>query len=621
MSAAARSSTTPADRVTCEHSARCGGCPLIDLTYGAQLEAKGKHVASALALYPALAGVEVSPVEPADPITGYRTRAKLVVGPAGELGLYTRAGRHEVVDIPGCRVLAPVLAAVAAELRKRIAAAMREGGPLAPATPGSRGALRAVDLREVRGGEGPAAALVTWVFDRERAPDQKTLEGAAADLRRALPVVAGVAANFQHPDAAQILGSETLHLAGARSAPDRLGASVHLASFGSFVQAHRAQAAKIHDVVAKAAARSGPAPRVLDLYGGSGAIALGLAARGARVVLVESFGPAAKRAAEAAEQQHLALEVLREDAGRAVELLAQRSERFDAAVLNPPRRGATPAAREGLAQIAPDTIIYVSCDPETLARDLARFAALGYRAVKVQPFDMIPLTAEVEVVAVLTRGAPPAPRVLYEDAAIVVVDKDPHEPVAPDAGAQVCLTDRVRALPGGANVRAILTLDADASGIVVFARDADHAGPWSKALASPDARVEFVVAVRGILRAKGSIVRPLRGTGRPKPPRVRYVRTSVVGGHSVARVTTDTPGTEAIRAHLASVGHPVLGDTRRGDRATNKHFAEKVGLDRAFVQRARVELLHPDTGQPLVVDSPLPGDLSAVTDRLARSSR
>src|SRR5271156_513365 len=83
---------TNGDHVRCEHAARCGGCPLIDRTYPEQLALKRQAVTSALAPYPSLGNVQTAAVEPADPIVGYRTRAKLVVGPGGELGLYAQGG-------------------------------------------------------------------------------------------------------------------------------------------------------------------------------------------------------------------------------------------------------------------------------------------------------------------------------------------------------------------------------------------------------------------------------------------------------------------------------------------------------------------------------------------------
>ena len=128
---------------------------------------------------------------------------------------------------------------------------------------------------------------MTLVVQRSRAAPLDALRAAAERLMTELPEVLGVSVNFHEGEAPQILGAETVLLAGAASARDLIGASTHLATYGSFVQAHRGQAARVHAVLAESlgltragADRAGA--RILDLYGGSGAIALGLAAVGAK---------------------------------------------------------------------------------------------------------------------------------------------------------------------------------------------------------------------------------------------------------------------------------------------------------------------------------------------------
>src|SRR5436190_19630903 len=106
----------PSHTVTCPHAAKCPGCPLIALDYPDQLQEKHKRVSSTLAPFSELAASHIPEVAPADPITEYRSRAKLVVD-RGSIGLFER-GSHRVVDIPGCRVLDPAVARVAARLRQ-----------------------------------------------------------------------------------------------------------------------------------------------------------------------------------------------------------------------------------------------------------------------------------------------------------------------------------------------------------------------------------------------------------------------------------------------------------------------------------------------------------------------
>ena len=624
-------------RIECDHGHRCGGCPLLDQPYDAQLTRKRARVAGALGRYRALASVVVEPVVPADPVVGYRTRAKLIVGPDGAIGLFATGGGHQVVDIPRCRVLAPALAHVADELRARVGAAAGPGGPLAPfdaaeadaanatGATGGTGALRAIDLREVRDGpdERSARVLVTLVVERSRARDLAALRAAAVELLAAVPLVIGVAVNFHEGKTPQILGAETAPLAGITNAPDRVGRSQHLATFGSFVQAHRGQTAHVHGLLVDAIAAVGAgrthpaaeAPRVLDLYGGSGAIGLALAAAGAKVTLVESFAPAVEQVAAAARAQGLTVDAVCSDVAEALAARVpdERARpagsdgpaRFDAVVVNPPRRGTSPKVREAIARLQPPVVAYVSCDPLTLARDLAHLARLGYAAGVVRPIDMIPLTDEVETVAILGRAPIPPADVLHQDDELLVVDKAPHEPAVPQGEYAGSLLARVRRIAGAEHAVPLQRPDVATSGAALFARRAVLVARWERALAGDRAQAIHLVAARGVTAATG------RAEG------LEYRRLAVVSGHSLLRVVgpIDPRRAPAIRKRLAAIGHPVLGDDRHGHPATNRHFAEKFGLDRAFVHCARLDVVPPGASAPLVVEAPLPGDLLAVLER------
>jgi 23S rRNA (uracil1939-C5)-methyltransferase len=439
----------------------------------------------------------------------------------------------------------------------------------------------------------------------------------------ACPDVAGVAVNFHEGDAPQILGAETVLLHGAAFAHDRVGRSLHRATYGSFVQAHRGQAERVHQLIHQAIGldRSGrdPAPAVLDLYGGSGAIALGMAAMGARVHLVESFAPAAAQAKSAAEEQGLALTAEPADVASALQNLARGSSKFDAVVLNPPRRGISATAREWLARLGAPLLVYVSCDPDTLARDLDHLSRLGYAPSSIRPFDMIPLTEEVETVAILRRAAPPLPRVAFEDEEVIIVDKSPHEPTAPQGDYSDSLLARVRRIPHAENAVTVHRIDVGTSGLVIFARRPELASRWQEALVSASTRKIYVAATRGVTPVKGAITRELREDGKLYPARTRYRRLAVAGGHSVLRVIPEQGRTHQVRRHLAAIGHPVLGDDRYGHGPTNRFFEEKNGLDRTFLHCVRIEIDHVGTGSRLVVEAPLPGDLRSVLERVSGS--
>lgn len=441
---------------------------------------------------------------------------------------------------------------------------------------------------------------------------------AAEAVRAASPRVLGVAANLRAQSAPQVLGPETTVLSGVGEARDRMGRAWQVVSHGSFVQAHRGQAARIHELLASEIGQEADGglagKRILDLYGGSGAIGLSLAASGAELAMVESFAPAADGARRAAEEQGLAgVRIFAGDAGEGAAQLAAEGLRFDAVVANPPRRGLAPEVRATIARLDPEVVAYVSCDPDTLTRDMGHFARLGYAAAHVQPFDMIPLTEEVESVAVLRRAPKPAPRILYEDDDVLVIDKPPHEPTTPQGEHAVSLLERVRSLLDLPTATPVHRLDIGTSGLLIIARRPDLVAPWKRALAS--GRKIYLAAVKGITKAKGTIARPLREGGRMLPSRTRYRRLAILSGHSLVRVLPEEGRTHQIRRHLQGIGHPVLGDERYGHLPSNRHFLEKYGLDRSFLHCVRLELESPRSGTPLIVESPLPGDLRGVLER------
>jgi RluA family pseudouridine synthase len=264
--------------------------------------------------------------------------------------------------------------------------------------------------------------------------------------------------------------------------------------------------------------------------------------------------------------------------------------------------------------------VYVSCEPATLARDLAHLADLGWRAASVAPVDMMPLTAEVETFSLLAPADPPPLAVLFEDATALAVAKPPFLPTVPHPERAGSLLDRVRALPGAEHAVPVHRLDADTSGVCLFARRSDAAAAWQAALGAATTHKRYLALMRGIGRAKGRIARPLREDGRTLDAATRYRRIEVVHGHALVEVVLETGRTHQIRRHLASIGQPVLGDARYGHAASNRHLFERFHLDRPFLHCAAIALEHPHTRAPLRIEAPLAVDLRVVLDRLRAQS-
>jgi 23S rRNA (uracil1939-C5)-methyltransferase len=568
-------------KVDCPHSVRCAGCPAIDLPLDAQLAKKRERLRRAMGRYASLASISIDDTVPADPITGYRTRAKLVAGRRGELGLFAKDEDHVVVDIPECRVLSPRLAEAAAAIRGR-----------------SIHALRAVDLRDTIDPDGNACVLVTLILDARRARERAYYEAIARELEAALGP-SSIAASFQ--EGPQLLGRDLTVLRGAepRDAVDETAWT--FAAHGAFVQAHRSQAANIYARIrgALAAGLDLRDVRVADAYAGSGAIGLVLAKAGARVIAIESFAPAAERAARAAKEQGLPLEVVIGDAGEVLE----RSSGLDAIVLDPPRRGLTPELRLALGRLEPSVLVMLSCEPETFARDLDHLARLGFGTDRATPLDLMPLSNEVEALAILERRPIVAPRVLFRDGTLLALEKSAHEPTTPQEGRVLSLLERARrTLPGLEHAVPLHRLDQGTSGVCLFALRPEDAGE----LAARMHGKRYLALARGITHAKGTIAKPLRIDGETLDALTKYKRIRVVHNHSLLAVRIETGRTHQIRRHLAMIGHPVLGDARYGHEASNRHFANKHFLDRPFLHAASVAV-----GE-LVIESELPGELASI---------
>jgi len=394
------------DRVApqCPAFGQCGGCTWQHLAYPAQLAAKRQRVVDALAAVPAVrAGrVEIAGVRPAPDQLGYRNKGKYVVGRAGDhvvLGAYAPR-THTVIDTIGCRVVAPIIDEVATWVRG--AAERAELVPYEEAT--RAGELRYVVVREAAGDVLVALVVATGT------PRGK-LEKVAGALARH-PAVRGLVAiaNDRRDGAIVPSGSSAQVLLGHGHLVEQLAGVSVAVGVAEFLQVNRAQAAALYARVAELAlaASAGAARVAVELYAGLGGIGLTLARAGVRVVAVEIDPDAVAQLRRAAERARLPLEALAGDAAAlGPELRARLGGTGGAlgiAVVNPPRKGLSDGARALLVELAPATIIYVSCGPASLARDLAELADHGYAPDAIEPFDLMPGTAQVETVVRLRRA-------------------------------------------------------------------------------------------------------------------------------------------------------------------------------------------------------------------------
>jgi 23S rRNA (uracil1939-C5)-methyltransferase len=385
-----RTSGPSTDRRTpgCPAAGRCGGCAWQHLAYPAQLAAKRARLERVLGdAVPAIGEVAASPA-----VYGYRNKGKYVVGSSrAGVVLGAHAPRtHEVVDTLGCRVVAPVIDEVAIAVR----VAADRAGLIAYDEKTRRGELRYVIVR----GDAAGGALVVLVVTSQVHTPALT---AAAALVAEHPAVRGVVAMRNDRTDGAIVTDDTrvLHGVGAL-VEDVAGCPVEVGA-GEFLQVHREQARALYArVVALALDGLPPGAHVADVYSGLGGIALGLARAGARVTAIESDAGAVAALGRAAAAGGLGDRVT-PVAGDASALATIGP--LDAVVVDPPRKGLSPSVRAALIAAAPARIVYVSCGPEALARDVRMLAEAGYRPGPAEAFDLMPGTAEVETVVALTR--------------------------------------------------------------------------------------------------------------------------------------------------------------------------------------------------------------------------
>jgi len=387
------------DRVApeCPGFGRCGGCVWQHLAYPAQLAAKQARVVDALAEVPALASgaVTITEVRPSPELTGYRNKGKYVVGTAGDhlvLGAYAPRSHH-VVDTLGCRIVAPIIDEVATWVR----GAAERAGVTAYDERERTGELRYVIVREAAGD-----VMVVLVV-APRTPRAK-LDRIAAALANHPAVHSLVAVENDRRDGAIVpSGSSATVLLGHGHLVERLaGVDVEVGA-GEFLQVNRAQAAAMYARVTELA-EARPGSQAIDLFAGLGGIGLHLARAGATVIAVEIDRDAVAQLRRAAQRAGLPLTAIAGDVG---EVRGQLGARPDVVVVNPPRKGLSAGARAFLAELAAPTIAYVSCGPEALGRDLVALAAHGYAPDVIEPFDLMPGTAQVETVVRLRRPGSP----------------------------------------------------------------------------------------------------------------------------------------------------------------------------------------------------------------------
>ncbi len=379
----------------CRESADCFGCPLIAMKYSEQKNWKRGMILAEIAKYPALSGIVVHPLLSPDNLIHYRTTAKLTVaGKFSEpfIGIYRRAS-HDVYDLEQCPIHHPLIDKVVEAVRKGI-----KKGKVPIYNPHSKmGLLRYL---VVRVSTHEKKAMVVFVTSQRSFNEIHHLGRFVQDL---VPEVDVVVQNVNATEGNVIMGQKDYFLTKKLYLTERIGDVVFRISPRSFFQVNNSGANLIYRTVREWAGLTG-SETVLDLYCGIGGIALFLAGVAKEVIGVEVVDEAVEDATMNARIN--GIRNCRFEAGDVAVLLDEMSSEklpVDVAVLNPPRKGCDQNVLERVAALGPKSILYVSCSPQSLARDLDVLNRLGYTCSEIQPVDMFPQTVHVENVARLVK--------------------------------------------------------------------------------------------------------------------------------------------------------------------------------------------------------------------------
>ena len=378
----------------CPVAKLCGGCDFWHMDYAEECRLKAERVRQALNR---IGGEHLAemPILAAPSCYGYRNKAQYPVAVRNGKAYagFFQAGTHKVVANSRCRILPEE----ADRVKDIVIDYVNQCGVSVYDETAHRGLLRHIFVRR---GAVSGEILVCLVVNGREIPQEKRLIAAL----QAVPGFTSLVLSVNTRRGNTILGETFIPLYGPGYIMDTLCGLRFRLSARSFYQVNHAQAERLY-AAAIALAQITPTDTVLDLYCGAGTITLVMAKAAGRVIGVEVVPQAVEDARENARRNHVEnAEFFCGDAGEAALALEQRGLRPDVITVDPPRKGLNAAAIEAIARMSPQRVVYVSCDPATLARDVALLKERGYCLRTAQAADLFPRCAHVETVVLLSKG-------------------------------------------------------------------------------------------------------------------------------------------------------------------------------------------------------------------------
>ena len=378
----------------CPYFGRCGGCDFQHMSYTEELRAKRQRVQDTLTR---LGGtdLQVEEILGAKDPAHYRNKSQYPVGAGGAIGFF-QARSHQVVPIDRCLIQSEVSDKTA----KAVGDWMKKYKISAYDERTGKGLIRHIYVRVNKKGE----SLCCVIANGKQLPREPEL---AAFVLAAAPRTVGVVLNTNTKKGNVILGDKYRTIWGQDFLMDTLCGLQFKLSVPSFYQVNRNQAEVLYGKALEFAGLTGE-ETVLDLYCGTGTITLCLAKQAKRAIGAEIVPPAIEDARENAARNGIEnAEFFCGDAADIAAKLEAEGLRPDVITVDPPRKGLAPEVIASVAGMGPKRVVYVSCDPATLGRDVKIFRDLGYQPVRACAVDMFPGTRHVETVVLLSRETNP----------------------------------------------------------------------------------------------------------------------------------------------------------------------------------------------------------------------
>lgn len=385
------------DRVEsdCPLGNRCGGCAFWHLSYEEELRLKASRVQAQLQRIGGLSLPCEEPIGAPTPF-GYRNKAQFPIRQVkGEpqAGFYA-AGSHGIVSGAPCAIQPPIFNEILAQTLHF----MKQRGIPAYEEQGYSGLVRHLYLRR---GEATEEILACLVVNAREFPLKQEF---AAFLQQKFPEIKTVCINYNDKNTNVVLGKRTETICGRGYIEDILLGKRYRIAPQSFYQVNRAQTEVLYKKVLELADLSGT-ERVLDLYCGIGTIGLSMAEHCNELIGVEIVPQAIENAKINAEINGIHnAEFFCADAKDAAQKFAAEGKKFDVIIVDPPRKGCDQKTLDAIIQMAPPTLVYVSCNPATLARDLKILEENGFETRCAVPIDLFPKTHHCETIALLKNN-------------------------------------------------------------------------------------------------------------------------------------------------------------------------------------------------------------------------